>query len=174
MATTTNKTTSTTKAPKPVKINDEMIANVTSTVFGKLIFVDSRTGERVVWDKQGEDQQIPIGMLRSMKASHVGFFKNNWIVIKEILEHPEIGAADVYKALFVQQYYKNIIDPDDFESVCGWKESEIEEKVKMLSDGAKQNLTVAINTYIEEGKIDSLKKIREFERVLGCELSLPE
>ena len=39
---------------------------------------------------------------------------------------------------------------------------------------AKVNLAVALNTYIEKGILDSLKRIKAFEEALGCELKMPE
>lgn len=44
----------------------------------------------------------------------------------------------------------------------------------MLSKGAKGKLVVALNTYIEKGVLDSLKAIKTFEEVLGCDLARPE
>lgn len=178
MATANKKSTTVTPAEttakSTVKITDDMICDVISTCFGGLIYVDQKTGERIVWDSYGESQPISFSMLRSMKASQVGFFRNNWIAIRCVEDCPEVTPADVYKALFVQQYYKNVIDPDDFSVVCGWKESEIEENVKALTPGARQNLAVALNTYIEDGTLDSVRKIKAFEKALGCELSIPE
>ena len=39
-----------------------------------------------------------------------------------------------------------------------------------MSNGAEENLVVALNTYIEKGVLDSVKSIRAFEDALGCEL----
>lgn len=157
-----------------VKITDDMICNVASACFGGLIYVDPRTREKIEWEDYGVTQQIPFEMLRTMKMNYVKFFKNNWVVIKGVEDEPDITPADVYRALHVEQFYRNIIDPDNFESVCAWKESEIEERVKLLTPGARQNLTVALNTFIENGTLDSVRKIKAFEKALGCELSLPE
>jgi hypothetical protein len=76
--------------------------------------------------------------------------------------------------LMVSQYYKNVVDPDDFNRIFSMKPSEIKETVSMMSADAKLNLLVAVNTAIEDGDLDSLKKIKVFEEVLGRELSRPE
>jgi hypothetical protein len=44
----------------------------------------------------------------------------------------------------------------------------------MMSAEAKVNLAVALNTYIEKGILDSLKRIKAFEEVLGCDLRVAE
>ena len=39
---------------------------------------------------------------------------------------------------------------------------------------AKAKLVVVLNTYIEKGILDSLKAIKTFEEVLGCDLKRPD
>ena len=53
-----------------------------------------------------------------------------------------------------------------------WTEAEIAEKVATLSDGARQNLVVALNGFIKDGTLDSRKKIKAFEKALDCELQV--
>lgn len=158
---------------KPVKLTDDMMVEVKSCVFGGLIYVDKRTGEQVLWDNEGDIQVVSFELLRSMKASQVAFFKNNWIAVVSVLDNDGVTPADVYKGLYVQQYYKDVIDPDDFEKVCSWSVSEIEKKVSLLVPAARTNLAIALNTFIENGTLDSIKKIKAFEKALGCELSIP-
>lgn len=74
----------------------------------------------------------------------------------------------------MQQYYKNIINPDDYSVVCNWSLSDIEKKIPLLTKNAKTNLAIALNTYIESGDLDSLKKIKAFEKALDCSLCKPE
>lgn len=177
----TKKVTTPTAAPtsapitkKAVKITDDMIINVKSGVFGTLVYVDRKTGEEVTWENEGDIQQVSFALLRSMKASQVAFMKDNWILIDSVEGHEDIAVEDVYKALFVQQYYKNIIDPDDYSVVCSWSLSDIEKKIPSLTKNAKTNLAIALNTYIESGDLDSLKKIKAFEKALDCSLCKPE
>ena len=82
--------------------------------------------------------------------------------------------ADIYKALMIGQYYKDLIEPSDYAAVCAWEPEDIKKKVSLMSTEAKANLAVALNTYIEKGILDSLKRIKAFEEVLGCELKIPE
>ena len=158
------------------KINDSVFVNVKSGFYGKLVYINHKSGDMTVWEKDGEIQEMSIADLKAMKAGQLAFFKNHWVFIldgydddgntftsKELINHLKVG-----------QYYKDFTDPKDFAKICNSNINDIEEKVNMLSEGAKQNLVVALNTYIENGTLDSLKKIKEFERVLGCSLSLPE
>lgn len=172
-AATETATATKTEVKKPVKLTDDMMVEVKSCVFGGLIYVDKRTGEQVIWDNEGDIQVVSMELLRSMKSSQVAFFKNNWIAVVSVLDNDKLTPADVYKGLYVQQYYKDVIDPDDFEKVCYWSVNDIETKVALLVPAAKTNLAVALNTFIENGTLDSIKKIKAFEKALGCELSIP-
>lgn len=155
-----------------VRIDDGALINVKSNVFGKLIYVDRRTREETIWPACGTIQQMTYESLRSMKASSVDFYKNQWIVITGFADEnaDKYTTADIYKSLMVANYYKNLIDPSDYESVCSWDKEEIAEKVSLMSRESKTNLAVALNTYIQTGILDSLGKIKAFEKALGCSL----
>lgn len=160
----------------PVHIDDYAIINVKSNVFGELIYIDKKTSEETRWEKCGTVQQMTFASLRNMKASSISFFKNQWVIITGFAdENADIyTTADIYRALFIVDYYKNLIDPSDYEVICKMSPSEIKERISYMSSEAKTNLIVALNTYIEKGILDSLKTIKAFEEALGCELGRPE
>ena len=159
-----------------VVIDDSAMINVRSNVFGELFFVDPVTKEEVSWPQCGDNQILSMGMLRHMKMGAIKFFVNNLVVITGFADSnvDKYEVADIYKALAIQQYYKNYLDPTDYEDICSWSPSEIRSKLALVSTGAKQQLVVALNTYIEKGVLDSLKAIKTFEEVLGCELRNPD
>lgn len=159
-----------------VKIEDSALVYVKSNVFGTLTYTDKRTQEEVLWHRCGSTQTVTYGLLRNMKASSISFYKNQWIIITGFAdENADVYTpADIYKALMVSQYYEDLIEPSDYETVCSWNPDEIKAKVSLMSTEAKANLVVALNTYIQKGILDSLKRIKTFEEVLGCELTIPE
>ena len=159
-----------------VRISDSAVINVKSNVFGELIYEDKRTSEEVKWNTCGEVQPMTFGSLKNMKATDLAFFKNKWVIIIGFAdEHADkYTPADIYKALFITQYYKDLVEPSDYEKICSWTPDEIRGKVSLMSREAMANLAVALNTYIEKGILDSLKRIKTFEEVLGCELKMPE
>lgn len=153
--------------------DDTVLVNVQSNTFGELIYINSRNGDRVSWSEFGDIQTMTMGDLRAMRGTQRGFFENNWIYIKEVLgpDYEDATPEDVYRALTVTQYYKDIIDPDNFNAIFRMDNDELRRRVSMMSDGAKMNLVVAANEAIKRGKLDSLKKIRILEELLGCELT---
>lgn len=159
-----------------ISIDDNALINVKSNVYGQLIYVDKKTRDTTVWPICGTVQAMTFGELRSMKASQPAFFRNQWIVIVGFADgdYEEYTVADIYKALHITNYYKSYIDPSNYEEVCTWTVGEINEKVALMTEDAKTNMVVALNTYIEKGLLDSLKAIKAFEKALGCELRMPE
>lgn len=159
-----------------VRIDDTALINVRSNVFGELIFVDPVTKEKISWHQCGEVLQMPLSTLRHMKNGDVKFFTNQLVLITGFADEnaEKFEVADIYKALYISQYYKEILDPTNYDDICNWKPAEIKEKVSVLSGGAKAKLVVVLNTYIEKGILDSLKAIKTFEEVLGCDLMRPE
>lgn len=160
--------------PKQVKIGDGVSVKVKSGFYGVLYYKNPRSGETFIWEHSGDVQFLSMSDLKTMKAQDVGYFKNQWIVIIGVADDSDCKAkpADIYNALAIDVYYKNFIDPTTFDEVCSWTESEIVEKIKMLSEGARQNLIVALNGFIKDGTLDSRRKIKAFEKALDCELQV--
>lgn len=160
------------KVAKPVKIEDGASIKVKSGFYGVLYYKNPRSGEKFIWQHIGDIQFLSMSDLRAMKAQNVGYFKNQWLVIMGVSDDSNSKAtpADIYKALAIDVYYKNFIDPNTFSNVCSWNNDEIVEKISMLSEEARKNLIVALNGFIEDGTLDSRKKIKAFEKALNCEL----
>lgn len=166
-----------TKAQKvTAPIENSALVNVRSNVFGELIYIDPVTQECVTWPACGAIQQLTLESLRHMKNGASKFFTNQLVILTGFADEnaEKYEVADIYKALYITQYYQNILDPSDYETICGWTPAQIRENLSLVSDSAKEKLMVALNTYIEKGVLDSLKAIKTFEEVLGCELTRPE
>lgn len=174
-AATPKNTRTATRQPKkqaPVQIGDNVLVRVKSGFYGKLCYRNTITNEMTIWEHIGDVQIMSMRDLREMKATQVSFFKNQWIILLGVAdgEACEATPADLYRSLIVTQYYENFIDPTTFDKVCGWTVEEIEERVPMMSDGVKDNLCVALNEFIRDGRLDSIKKIKAFEKALDREL----
>ena len=164
--------TKTTKTVKPVKIPEDTLIIVKSGYYGTLYFLNKKTGQMFKWAGCGDIQLLTMSDLVALRGDCQNFFKNQLIIIVGVNESSDCKAStsDIYKALAVSHFYKDIIDPDNFDVVCSWSADEISSRVKMLSSGAKDNLIVALNKFIQDGTLDSRKKIKEFEKALDCEL----
>lgn len=170
-----------TEAQKPkkkekVRLDDSALIRVKSNTFGKLIYINKRTGDRTEWNHHGEEQSITMADLRAMKGTQNDFFADNMIIITgcEDDRYDDVEPADIYDALLVSKYYKNMIDPDKFGTMFKMSDDDIRARVAQMSKNARLNLVVALNTAINSGSLDSLRKIRLFEELLGCELADPK
>jgi len=159
-----------------IKIDDNVLIKVKSNVFGQLVYRNFQTGDRIEWAMCGEAQDVTMADLRAMKASQAAFFRNQWVIILGVAESSECQArpADIYRALGIVKYYENLVDPSNFNDLCSWPENEIAERVSLLTPGAQENLTIALNEYVKRGALDSVRRIRAFEKALGCKLSRPD
>ena len=155
-----------------VVIDDYAIVNVKSNVFGLLIYIDKKTGEEIKWQSCGEVLPVSFSTLRNMRARSIDFFKNQWVLPIGFADEngEKYTAADIYKALFITQYYKEFVNPSNYEEICSWTPDEIKKRVPLMSTEAKENLAVALNLYIKREILDSRKCIKAFEEALGCEL----
>lgn len=176
--TTTKKaTTKETKTNEPKQrerlvLDNNVILNVQSTTFGKLVYVNTQTGDKVVWEHENEIQQVTAGNLREMKSRQPGFFKNYWIRIIGIEDIDETyqdrTIEEIYKALTLQQYYENSMM--DIEDLILNHTDEIPTYLKKMGKSFKTSLIIRCNDMIESGKLDAFSKIKKMEEILGTEL----
>ena len=176
--TTTKKaTTKETKTNEPKQrerlvLDNNVILNVQSTTFGKLVYVNIQTGDKVVWEHENEIQQVTAGNLREMKSRQPGFFKNYWIRIIGIEDIDETyqdrTIEEIYKALTLQQYYENSMM--DIEDLILNHTDEIPTYLNKMGKSFKTSLIIRCNDMIESGKLDAFSKIKKMEEILGTEL----
>ena len=170
----TETTKKTTEAPKKknIPIDDTTMIKVKSIFYGKVYYTNRRSGETTIWDNIGDVQLMPFGELRIMKAEQVAFFKNQWLMISGVADGEKCTAtpAEICHALSIDHFYKDFINPEDFGELCSLSAEAIKERVALMSDASKENLAVALNEFIINGTLDSVKKIKLFEELLGCEL----
>lgn len=164
------------KKKEHVRIDDGALIRVKSNTFGQLVYINKRTGDKTEWNHFGEEQSVTMADLRAMKGTQNGFFSDNMVIITGVEDerYADLEPADIYEALLVSKYYKNLIAPENFGSLFKMSEKEIRDRIGQMSSNAKLNLVVALNSAINNGALDSLRKIRLFEEILGCELADPK
>ncbi|MFR6121382.1 hypothetical protein [Faecalibacillus intestinalis] len=171
-ATTKETKTNESKQRERLVLDNNVILNVQSTTFGKLVYVNTQTGDKVVWEHENEIQQVTAGNLREMKSRQPGFFKNYWIRIIGIEDIDETyqdrTIEEIYKALTLQQYYENSMM--DIEDLILNHTDEIPTYLKKMGKSFKTSLIIRCNDMIESGKLDAFSKIKKMEEILGTEL----
>ncbi len=172
-------TTNTEKVTKPkeklvLKDTDEVV--VKSNVFGELIYINDRTGDQIVWENYGDEQVLSAKDIRDMKAKQQSFFKEGWISIidSSCVNFDEYTLKDVYDALQIGRYYADDLVSFDLDTVFTLSEDALKKKVANMSNTVKRTVIIRANDKIRDGSLDSIKKVKLLEEVLGCELTSPE
>lgn len=169
------KTVSKVVTNKKLKLDDNVLISVKSNVFGKLIYINHKTGDKTIWENFGEVQPLSVGDLRAMKGAQLSFFKENWISIDGIEEaddsYENVEPEEIYEALQISQYYSEMLCPKDINIVFNWSASDIKNKLPRMTKSVKESIMIRANELIKEGILDSISKVKAIEEVLGCELA---
>lgn len=171
MAKASNATTNTsaqTPKPKPtkkkeVKLNDTVM--VSSGVYGSLLYVSHRTGERIQWDNFGDTSPMTVQELINMRNSQRAFFENQWVFIEGD------NAEDVIKYLNIGNYYRDIKSIEDIDIILQTPPEEFAGVVARFNAGTKDNIARRAKALVDDGVIRDINMIRAIEQGLNVSLS---
>lgn len=149
----------------PKEIDPNQIIIVRNGFQGRLVYVSPRTKETYKWDEFGSEQEIELRELRNAKSSSKGFFVNNWFMFDD-------EYAWVIDYLGLNQYYKNSIKIDEFDSLFTKTPAQVEKIVAKLSKGQKKSVEYRARQLILSKSIDSLGVIEALEKSLNAELTV--
>lgn len=142
---------------KKIPLNTEVAC--TNLTNGKLIYISKKQlGYQVVWQNPNDVEYIELGELVSMRNSQRAFFEKGWLGIDD---------PDIIKFLKVEQYYKNIINLEHIEDFFNLPNNKIEEKLKNMSDGYRENIKNKAIDMIKNDEIDSIKKVKFLKEIFG-------
>lgn len=163
---------------KRLKLADDVLIAVKSNVFGRLTYINHKTGDETRWENFGEIQPLSVGDLRAMKAKQLSFFKENWITIDGIEEadeeYQDVEAEDIYDALQITKYYSEYLCPDNINDVFNWSVSDIKNKIPRMTKSVQKSVLIRANELIKEGILDSISKVKALEEALDCDLATHE
>lgn len=81
---------------------------------------------------------------------------------EELLRQPE------WKRL--QEIYDNIYSPQDLTEILKLPAAQMAGVIRKLPNGAKKSIGTIARTMMEDGRLDSISRIREIDKVLGTDL----
>lgn len=147
---------------KPKKLDPDMYVTVRNGFPGLLVYKSSKTGEKFVFERFGDEHEIELHELKKAKNEDKAFFENNWFLIDD---------HDVIEYLGLNQYYKDAFSFDEFEALTTMTADEVQEKMRHISNGQKIAVARYARRLIADGRIDSLKVIAALEKGLGTQLT---
>lgn len=148
------------KKPVAKEIDQTQLVSVRNGFRGKLVYISTRTGEKFEWSEYGDEQEMELRELKSVKASAKKFFEENWFLLDEW----------VIRYLGVDSYYKHALSPDTFDEIFTKSPEEIKADVAEMSSGQRDSIAYRAKELIADGSMDSLKVIAALEEALGIEL----
>lgn len=126
---------------------------------GKLVIYDS-DGFANIFDDFGYSLEMEYKELLRLKKQSINMFKQNYIEISPV----------VAKSLGVDKFYQNALSIDSFDEIFELNEDDLKKKILSLNDSTKRSVGLRAVTLIENGQLDSLKKIKTLEDALGYKL----
>ena len=151
------------------KIPNDYIIGIRSGVQGILTFTSSKTHCNLRIDQYGGTDTLTYEDLVSMKNSQLRFFTDNWIFIEDT---DDFTAEEIYKALGVERYYKDILEIDDVDSVLAMRPDALQDRIKNMPKGVAQSIVTRARKLMLDGSdiMDSNKKIKIIEDTFNVEL----
>lgn len=144
----------------PKEIDPAQYVTVRNGFRGRLVYVSPRTGERFIWDRFGDEQEIELRELKSAKTSAKRFFTENWFLLDDwVIEY-----------LGVSGFYRNALKIEEFDEIFDEDPDSIAVRVSGLSSSQKDMLAYLAREKIRSGEIDSLRTVAAFEKALGTDL----
>lgn len=159
------KTSSAKKRVSSRNMDMNELVDVQSAVYGGLVYVSKKTGYTIEWPDFGSTQPVTVDELMTMRNSQPAFFKKGWVRL--------IGdnAEEVKHYLQLERYCANELPYEDFDEVYELSAEDIVSTVSGLSDSMKESIARRAIDLINDGVIDSNKKINAIEAATGYDLS---
>lgn len=133
---------------------------VVSQCPGVMVYVSRRTGYKIIWGEIGVGQYVSFEELTAMANGQPKFFQRNWVSMD----------FDVLVALRMDKYYVNSVQAEEYEQIFDMPISEMEAKLSNIPEGQRDTVEIWAHQLVDQGKIDSIKRIEAIERALGISL----
>ena len=151
---------------KPAKVKLDEFIDVQSCIVGKLIWKSKKTGYKMTWDAYGDINPMQVSDLIEMRNDSKYMFIANWVVL--------LGdrAQDIMDYLQISQYYKDVLTPDDIDSILLGDPKDLGTALRTMKEATKEALVYKAREYVKDGTIDSSKTIKAIREATGVDISL--
>jgi hypothetical protein len=150
---------------KARKIDDKTMVTVISNFAGLLFYRSPRYNDEFMWSEYGDENEMSISELKSMKASHRRFFEDKWIVFAE-------KDADVISHLKVDKYYKDGMEQDDLEDIFEKSVNEIADIIETATANEKSLILTKAREQYESGELVNTHVIKLIEDKLQVSIDI--
>lgn len=154
---------STVKTPKVKRTHekDELI-RCRSITPGELGLVGKKTGILYKWVNIGEEIEVEYQDLVAARLTHSQILFSPNIIIEDN------DIVDEWKD--IKKLYDSMYEQKDLEDILKLSPTQIKNVIKQLPDGAKAALKVLAATNIQNGKLDSIKRVAALDEIFETNL----
>ena len=153
-------------AKKVRKLDDRTEVTVISNWSGILYYLCPRTQDEFIWAEFGDEHEMTIQQLKTMKSQHRKFFEDKWIIFDEN------DAEDVIKHLKVEKYFKDGFSQDDWDSIFEKPIKDIEDIIETATPNEKSLILTKAREQFESGELTNLHIIRLIEDKLKVDIDV--
>jgi hypothetical protein len=147
------------------KLDDKTMVTVISNFSGHLFYRSPRFNDEYEWAEYGDENEMSIQELKSMKASHRRFFEDKWITFAE-------KDQDVISHLKVDKYYKDGFEQDDWDNIFEKSIEELTDIIETANLNEKSLILTKARELYEQGELTNLHIIRLIEEKLQVSIDI--
>jgi hypothetical protein len=151
---------------KVKKLDDSTMVTVIGNFAGDLFYRSPRTQDEWRW-AFGDEDDMSIRELKTMKSSHRRFFEDKWITFAE---HE---ADDVIKHLKLEKYYnEGISNQDDWDSIFELSVDELSDIIETATPNEKSLIINLAREKFEDGELVNTHIIKLIEEKLQVDIDI--
>jgi hypothetical protein len=147
------------------KLDDKTLVTVISNFSGQLFYRSPRTQDEWEFAEYGDEHEMSIQELKSMKAQHRRFFEDKWITFAE-------KDQDVISHLKVEKYYKDGFVQDDLEDIFEKSVEELSDIIETATPNEKSLIITKAREKFESGELVNLHIIKLIEDKLQVDVDI--
>lgn len=135
-----------------------------SIAAGKLVMIGAATGMAYRWPDYGSEAEVEYKDLASAVRAHSGHVYEPYFIIED--------EDFINEFVELKKFYKEKFTIRELTDILLMNDNEMENKINILPKGAREQLINIASTKISTGELDSVRKIKTLERILGVDFSL--
>lgn len=152
-------------AKKVRKLDDRTEVTIISNVSGLLFYKSPRTQDMWEWAEFGDEHEMSIQELKTMKAQFRKFFEDKWIVFHE-------KDADAIPHLKLEKYYKDVVVQDAWDDVFEKSVAELSTVIDSASFNEKSLLVTKAREKYADGELTNFHIIKLIEEKLQVDIDI--
>lgn len=148
---------------KPRVLNDDAEITVINNTSGLLFYRSPRTMDEWEWAEYGDEHEMKVSEIKSMKAQNRRFLDEQWII-------PHEKDYDVIPYLKLEKFYKNIVTPEQIDSILEGSAEEVKTALQNASANVKDLIFNKAKEKFQAKELTDVHVIDTIETTLGVEI----